>query len=164
MVTAAPAEGNVLTFTGGRWRPGAPATEPAAGQVVERAEAGRAYRIVAAGTIEFSFPEGVLGVVGPNDQLYNNLQPVNLDSGEMIVSVLFDGYARPDLGNPDGHRYIVKATPWYEFRDEPTSVEAYFMVGVRRFQEAIDLVVVPRFSDDQAMGRIMIEISQYNPT
>ena len=164
MATAAPSEGNVLTFVGGRWRPGAPATAPATGQFVERAEEGRAYRIVAAGTIEFSFPEGVLGVVGPNDQLYNNLQPVNLDPAEMIVSVLFDGYERPDLGNPDGHRYIVKATPWYEFRDEPTSVEAYFMVGVRRFQDAIDLVVVPRFSDDQAMGRIMIEISQYNPT
>jgi hypothetical protein len=163
VVATAPADGNVLTFSGGSWRPAPPAAAPAAGQFVERAEERRAYRIVAAGTIEFSFQDGVLGVIGPNDQLYNNLLPVNLDRGEMIVSVVFDGYERPDLENPDGHRYIVKATPWFEFRGEPTSGEAYFMVGVRRFQDVIDLAVIPRFSDDQAVGRIMIEISQYNP-
>jgi hypothetical protein len=156
-----PANGQVLTFSGGAWQPLAPAAGPATGPFVERAEPDRGYRIVAAGTVEFSFQDGTLGVVGPNDTLYNRLEPVNIDRGEMVVSVRFEGYELPKLESPEGHRYIVKATPWFEFKDEPTSVEAYFMVGVRRFHEAIDLVVIPRFNDDQALGRIMIEVSEY---
>jgi hypothetical protein len=156
-----PANGQVLTFSGGAWQPLAPSSGPAIGPFVERAEPDRGYRIVAAGTIEFSFQDGTLGVVGPNDTLYNKLEPVNIDRGDMVVSVRFDGFEPPKLENPEGHRYIVKATPWFEFKDELTSPEAYFTVGVRRFHEAIDLVVVPRFNDDQALGRILIEVSEY---
>jgi hypothetical protein len=162
VAATAPANGQVLTFRNGSWQPVAvpvPPSQPVTGPFVEHAT-DRPYRIVAAGTIQFFFGDGTLEIFAASDQLYNELKPLGMDGGERVLTVAFEGYQRPDFGNPADHRYIVKVTPWLEYKDEPTALP--FAVAVRRFgDEGIELQVTPLRETDEERGRIMIEISEY---
>jgi hypothetical protein len=161
-----PTNGQVLTFSGGAWQPLAPVTEPATGPFVEHPEKAGPYRVVAAGTVEFSFGDGTLRHVGPNDQLYNQLRSVAMESdgegADFIVAFTFEGYQRPDLGDPKTRRYVVKALPWFEYEDKPTPAHLFFNVAVRTFGEDIKLCLFGMTDAAEGpRGRISIEVSEY---